>query len=405
MKEDLTQRRKDAKEIGGTSLRFSASASDARIRQVVILTYSSFLLIGVMNTFLGPALPVLSSRWQLNDSQAGSLFFAQFTGSLLGSATSGWLIRRLSMAPLLVAGYGLLSTSVAFLAISEWIGGIFAMIAEMNPERSAGALNLLNFVWGIGALLCPPLISFFDGYGQFSGLLFGLALLLAIPALGLVRGISVLSQNGRHTESGNASAMRAWISPYALLTGLLIFIYVGIETSVGGWLASYTKRLGSSAQQFWAITPSLFWTGLLLGRALAPAALRIVSDRGLVLASLIAAVCGLSVILASRDLAALSAGAFITGLGLAPVFPTTFAIFTRHFGTFARNMAGVLFMLAALGAAVVPWIVGVTSKHYDELRIGLAVPLLGALISVALQIAIILILKRRNTEDRSQRSE
>jgi FHS family glucose/mannose:H+ symporter-like MFS transporter len=392
----------------------TAISSSVRIRQVVILTYSSFLLIGVMNTFLGPALPVLSSRWQLNDSQAGSLFFAQFMGSLIGSAASGWLIRRLSMAPLLIAGYGLLSVSVALLGISEWIGGIFAifaigiglgftipatnlMIAESNPERSAGALNLLNFVWGIGALLCPPLISFFDGYGQFSGLLFGLALLLAITSLGLVRGLSVSSQNGRRTESGNASAMRAWISPYALLTGLLIFIYVGIETSVGGWLASYTKRLGSSAQQFWAITPSLFWAGLLLGRALAPAALRIISDRGLVLASLIAAVCGLSLILASRELAALSAGAFITGLGLAPVFPTTFAIFTRHFGTFARNMAGVLFMLAALGAAVVPWIVGVTSKHYDELRIGLGVPLLGALISVALQIAIILILKRRVT--------
>jgi FHS family glucose/mannose:H+ symporter-like MFS transporter len=198
--------------------------------------------------------------------------------------------------------------------------------------------------------------------------------------------------------------MRSWISPYALLTGLLIFVYVGIETSVGGWLASYTQRLGSSAQRFWAITPSLFWTGLLLGRALAPAALRIVSDRGLVLASLIAAVCGLSLILMSRELAALSAGAFITGLGLAPVFPTTFAIFTRHFGRLARNMAGVLFMLAALGAAVVPWIVGVISKHYGELRIGLAVPLLGALILVALQIAITFILNGKFTTKNTKRA-
>jgi MFS transporter, FHS family, glucose/mannose:H+ symporter len=392
----------------------TAISSSVRIRQVVILSYSSFLLIGVLNTFLGPVLPVLSSRWQLNDSQAGSLFFAQFTGSLIGSATSGWLIRRLSMAPLLVAGYGILAASVAFLGISEWIGGIFAifaigiglgftipttnlMIAESNPDRSAGALNLLNLVWGIGALLCPPLISFFSRHGQFSGLLFGLALLLMITSLGFARGLSIPSRNDPHTESGDASAKRSWISPYALLTGLLIFIYVGIETSVGGWLASYTQRLGSSAQRFWAITPSLFWTGLLLGRALAPAALRIISDRGLVLASLIAAVCGLSLILMSRELGALSAGAFITGLGLAPVFPTTFAIFTRHFGAFARNMAGVLFMLAALGAAVVPWIVGVTSKHYGELRIGLGVPLLGALILVALQIAIIFILNGKFT--------
>ncbi len=392
----------------------TAVSSSERIKQVVILTYCSFLLIGVLNTFLGPVLPVLSARWQLNDSQAGSLFFAQFTGALIGSAVSGWLFKRLSMATLLIAGYGFLSISVAILGISEWVGGVFAiftigiglgftipatnlMIAELNPERSAGALNLLNFVWGIGALLCPPLISFFARHGQFPGLLFGLALLLAISALGFARNLSVSHQNDRHTESGDVSAMRSWISPYALLTGILIFIYVGVETSVGGWLASYTQRLGSSAQQFWGITPSLFWAGLLLGRALAPAALRLLSDRGLVLAGLIAAVCGLSLILMSRELASLSAGAFITGLGLAPVFPTTFAIFTRHFGMFARNMVGVLFMLAALGAAVVPWIVGATSKHYGELRIGLGVPLFGALVSVALQVAIIFILKRRTT--------
>jgi MFS transporter, FHS family, glucose/mannose:H+ symporter len=384
----------------------SAISSSGPIRQVAILAYSSFLLIGVINTFLGPALPELSSRWLLNDSQAGSLFFAQFMGSLTGSAASGWLLRRLSLQLLLAIGYALLSVSVAFLGISEWIAGVFAifviglglgftipttnlMIAESNPERPAGALNVLNFVWGIGALLCPPVISFFAQQSQFPELLFGLALLLAIASLGFARSLSLTVRKERRAESVAASALRSWLSPYALLTGLLIFIYVGIETSVGGWLASYTQRLGDAASQFWAITPALFWTGLLLGRALAPAALKIASDKGLVLSSLLVAVSGLSLILLSRELVALSAGAFATGLGLAAVFPTTFAIFTRHFGLLARNMAGVLFMLAALGAAVVPWVVGATSKHFGELRIGLGVPLLGALVLVALQLVII----------------
>jgi MFS transporter, FHS family, glucose/mannose:H+ symporter len=383
----------------------SAISSSNRIRQVVILSYCSFLLIGIMNTFLGPALPELSSRWQLNDSQAGSLFFAQFMGSMVGSAASGWLLRRLSMSLLLAFGYGMLAVSVASLGISEWMAGIFAifaigiglgftipatnlMIAEVNTERSAGALNILNFVWGIGALFCPPLISFFARQNRFSGLLFGLGLLLALSSLGFVRSLSLSVRAEGRSGSGGASALRSWLSLYAVLTGLLIFIYVGIETSAGGWLASYAQRLGSTAQRFWAVIPFLFWAGLLLGRALAPVALKKVSDNGLVLISLIVAACGLTLILVSRELAALSAGAFITGLGLAAVFPTTFAIFTRHFGQQARNMVGVLFMLAALGAAVIPWVVGVTSKYYGELRIGLGVPLLGALVLVVLQFAI-----------------
>lgn len=388
----------------------TAIASSVRIKQVVILTYSSFLLIGIMNTFLGPALPELSSRWQLNDAQAGSLFFAQFTGSMAGSGASGWLLRRLPIPLLLAVGYSLLAVSVALLGISAWDAGIFAifatgiglgftipatnlMIAEINRERSAGALNLLNLVWGIGALLCPPLFSFFTRQSRFTGLLFGLGVLLALSALGFARNLAISTQTEPHSETVAAgpavgSAFRSWISPYALLTGLLIFIYVGIETSVGGWLASYTQRLGSSAQRFWAITPFLFWSGLLVGRAAAPAVLKKISDGRLVLIGLIVAVCGLALILASRGLAALSGGALITGLGLAPVFPTTFAIFTHHFGILARSMVGVLFVLAALGAAVVPWVVGATSRSYGELRIGLGVPLLGALLLVVLQFVI-----------------
>ncbi|MBO0800572.1 MAG: MFS transporter, partial [Blastocatellia bacterium] len=238
------------------------------LRQVILLSYGSFILIGVLNTFLGPALPALTARWQLNDSQAGSLFFAQFSGALIGSAATGWLVRRLSLALLQIAGYALLSASVALLGVSEWAGGICAifaiglglgftipttnlMIAESNPLRSAGALNILNFIWGIGALLCPSVLAFFTRRNQFPGLLFGLALLLAISAIGFTRGSSRTRRNGRQNESVDASVLRSWISPYALLTGIFIFIYVGTETSAGGWLASYTKRLGSTAGRFW----------------------------------------------------------------------------------------------------------------------------------------------------------
>ena len=38
----------------------------------------------------------------------------------------------------------------------------------------------------------------------------------------------------------------AWSSPYALFTGVLIFIYVGTETATSGWIATYTLRLGES---------------------------------------------------------------------------------------------------------------------------------------------------------------
>jgi fucose permease len=184
--------------------------------------------------------------------------------------------------------------------------------------------------------------------------------------------------------------LRAWLSPYALLTGALIFIYVGTETAISGWIAAYAQRLGQTAQSFWALASSLFWAGLLTGRAAAPALLRLFSEERLVSLALFAAIAGMTMILAGQGLTAISTGAFLAGIGLAPVFPTTLAIFTRHYGRQASQLAGVLFVMASLGGAVVPWLVGSVSSLSGELRVGLLVPLLGCGVMLALQLVITL---------------
>jgi MFS transporter, FHS family, glucose/mannose:H+ symporter len=170
------------------------------------------------------------------------------------------------------------------------------------------------------------------------------------------------------------SALRAWASPYALLSGVLIFVYVGTEVATGGWIASYAQRLGESTSGFGTITPSFFLGGLLIGRAAAPTVLRRMSDAALVLVSLFVAGAGLVVIQVGSSLMTVSSGAFLAGLGLAAIFPTTFAIFTRHFGGQAPQLTGFFFVLAGLGGALIPWLVGFTSAQFGDLRIGLLIP-------------------------------
>ena len=146
----------------------------------------------------------------------------------------------------------------------------------------------------------------------------------------------------------------AWASPYVLLTGALIFIYVGTETAAAGWLASYAQHMGASASEFGTMTPSFFWAGLLIGRAAAPGVLRRVSETALVLMSLFMAGTGLVVILVGSSLMTVSSGAGLAGLGMAAVFPTTFAIFTRQFGRQASQLTGFVFVLGGVGGALIP---------------------------------------------------
>jgi MFS transporter, FHS family, glucose/mannose:H+ symporter len=93
----------------------------------------------------------------------------------------------------------------------------------------------------------------------------------------------------------------------------------------------------------------------------------------------------------------ISAGAFLTGLGLAPVFPNTLATFTRYYGKQASQLVGVVFVLASFGGALLPWLVGLVSSHYRDLRLGLLVPLLCGGVMLALQFAINRVCERRNT--------
>jgi MFS transporter, FHS family, glucose/mannose:H+ symporter len=270
------------------------------------------------------------------------------------------------------------------------------MPRRMRPTSCAAALNILNFVWALGAVAGPPLIALFARDGRLVRLLIGLAVLLSGIALLIARRSLTNSSFGSNQPRQNQnpapferSALHAWASPYALLTGGLIFIYVGVETATAGWIAYYAQRIHGSASGFGTMTPSFFWAGLLIGRAAAPAALRQVSEAALMLISLFVAGAGVMVILVGSSPMTVSSGAGLAGLGLAAVFPTTFAIFTRQFGRQASQLTGLLFVLGGMGGALIPWLVGYTSAQFGNLQIGLLIPLSCVASMIVLQIFIL----------------
>jgi len=64
-------------------------------------------------------------------------------------------------------------------------------------------------------------------------------------------------------------------------------------------------------------------------------------------------------------------GALITGLSFATLYPITVARLSQRFGVAARSIGAIMFSLAAVGPAVLPWMVGVISHATGSLRAGL----------------------------------
>jgi fucose permease len=156
------------------------------------------------------------------------------------------------------------------------------------------------------------------------------------------------------------------------------FLYVGVESALGGWLATLVKRLVHSQPSAWLPALSIFWGGLVLGRGLAPFLLRRMRDRTLSLIGLAAATMAVLVLILGRGQLWLNSAAALAGLGLAPVFPVTIALLS-HFGEMERRIAGPMFAFAGFGGAVLPWLVGVVSTATGSLQTGLVVPLVASL--------------------------
>src|SRR5258707_13740946 len=98
----------------------ATKTADRRSNPAPLVIHAAFVLTGVMTTLLGPMLPVLSSRWLLNDAQAGSLFTAQFSGSMLGVALSGFVVQARGYRAALITGLGAMAVGVAILAHANW---------------------------------------------------------------------------------------------------------------------------------------------------------------------------------------------------------------------------------------------------------------------------------------------
>lgn len=370
----------------------------------MLLLYTAFVLTGVVTTLLGPMLPILAARWALDDWQAGLLFTTQFLGSMVGVALSSVGMRRLGFRTTLVIGVTLMGAGVAALGADAFSSGVAAVfcygtglgltipttnlaVADANPTQRASALNVLNLAWGLGAVSAPPVVALFQRAGQARGFLLLLAALLALTALALLRmrlgGADAAQYEGAVPDRSEIQAVSRWHRGVLVFGGLL-FVYVGTETALAGWVAVYARRLELVSATASISAPSFFWAPLLVGRALAPAVLRRVPETRLVGAGLVLATAGVALLLVAGSAGTLVLAVALGGLGLATVFPITVSLFARDCGREASRLAGLVFALASLGGAALPSLVGIISTRAGSLKAGLLVPLVGCLVMLAL---------------------
>jgi FHS family glucose/mannose:H+ symporter-like MFS transporter len=382
-------------------------AAEAKVtKNITTLLFIGFAVNGIVTVILGPILPVLIARWTLSDSQVAWFFPTQFIGSWLGTVVSSAVIARKGYRLPIGIGYVMLGLGVAGLTSPNLYGALAATftygfgyglltpgtnlyIAENGGTRRASAVSLVNFTWGIGAVACPLLILLALRFHHLAVFLW-----MVTAAGGAVAAAVFLlpwnRQSGAEENAGAKDEEARKVPHVGIILAALFFIYVGAETGTGGWVAALAKRLVHGAGTNYTIVPMFFYGGLLIGRGLAPLALRRIRENNLVLMLLGLAACGLVVVQRANSIALMDIGVAMAGLGMSAIYPVYIAWLSLWYRERARKIGGVMFALASLGGAFAPWLVGFISKETTNLKMGLLVPLA----SVVTMLVLVSVLRR-----------
>jgi fucose permease len=349
-------------------------------RRIIILSYLSFLTLGLGGSAIGPSLPTLAGQVDVGLDAVGGLVSSLSVGYLIAGLVAGLLIDTIGRRPVYLAALGMQAFSLPailgapsltmemlaafFLGLGQ--GGIDVVVHVVmgdgaGQDRGA-SLNRLHVLFGVGALIGPALTgygltalgSLWPAFGFIAALTFLLALGVALTPLP--------TQSLTHRSAASSGA-RAIVSDHAFWAlGAFFFLYVGLEVGLGTWTFAFlSEGLGAEVTlASWAA--SGFYLALTGGRLLGSRLVgRRVADEKVVLTGVGGGVVGGLLLVTGGALSAvplLIVAVLLVGFCFGPIYPTTMGIAQRRYPGAAGTAVGLLTAGAGLGATSFPWIQG-----------------------------------------------
>jgi MFS transporter, FHS family, glucose/mannose:H+ symporter len=357
------------------------------------LMHFGLMLAGLGTALLGPILPLLAKQWEMLDSQSGLLMTAKFCGAFLGGVTVSKKLRRSLLVGLVAGAVGFggfaVAPSMSLGSVGLFVGGfgLGQIITSVNilagrrfTSHRGSALSLLNFSFSLGAMLSALLAAWLLPRFTLTGVLRGFAGLFVIGVLVFwvqMRGEASDNEDpdaAASAEAGLPAALSRRV--YLYFAGLLV-LYGGFETCLSGWLTTFALRYGDKTLAVSEYTTLLLWMALTVGRLGASAVMLRVGEKTAQRGSLVLASVFTVALATAHSSVTIAAFAVLLGFSLAPFFPATFALLIAERPT--ARQAGIVVAVSGLGAAALPWMMGVVSTRTGSLQLALALPFAAAL--------------------------
>ncbi|KAJ6631294.1 MFS general substrate transporter [Mycena sp. CBHHK59/15] len=352
--------------------------------QLLTLCWTLFLA-GWNDGSLGPLIPRIQQVYHIGYTVLSLLFVLQCVGAMGGAFFNILLTERYGFGKTLILGssvqvvaYALQAAALPFpvFGISCVINGIGLSIQDAQAngyvasfaDNSEKKMGYVQAAYGAGALVAPLVSTQFAQMRHWS---FHYLVSVGITALNTIFLAVVFrarnqddclaqigQQRGEQGPTGE-SHFRQIISIKAVhLLALFLFVYVGVEVTIGGWIVTFMRNVRGGGPSAGYITAG-FFGGLTLGRILLLGVNQKIGERRVVyIYGLLAILLELVIWLVPSLVGGAVSVAFV-GVLLGPIYPIAMnhagRIFPRWLLT---GSIGWIAGIATAGAAVVPFITG-----------------------------------------------
>lgn len=347
---------------------------------LLAIIYVSFISLGLPDSLLGSAWPVMRLDLDAPTSYAGGLSMIIAFGTIISSLFSDRLTTKLGTGKVTALSVSLTAIALFGFSVSQNIAmlcvfavpygiGAGAVDAALNNyvalHYSSRHMSWLHCFWGVGASVSPYIMSFCltHGFGWRSGYRSVFILQVVLSAV-LFASLPMWKKNGG-SDSGKeerkplklSSAVKIKGVPFIMLT---FFCYCAMESSTGLWASTYlTDHRGITAETA-AMFASLFYLGITGGRFISGFVSAKMGDTKMIrIGSAIAAV-GIVMVMLPVGIKILSlAGLIVIGIGCAPIYPSIIHATPDNFGREnSQSIIGIQMASAYTGTTFMPPVFG-----------------------------------------------
>lgn len=372
---------------------------------LLIIIYLAFISLGLPDSLLGSAWPVMQGQLAVPVSYAGLVTMIISFGTIISSLLSDRLTRKFGAG--LVTACSVLLTALALFGFSLssafWQLCLWAIPYGLGAGAVDASLNLhvalyypsrhmswLHCCWGVGAAISPYIMGHYLTAQSWQGGYRAVGLLQLVLTVILFMSLPLWKAGRTQSQATTTISKKLSFGEVFRLKGikyvLLTFLaYCAVEQTTGLWASTYLVQVRQVDPETAARFASLFFLGITFGRFLSGFFADRLGDRQLIRLGtgvlLVGIVCVLLPL--QTDLLALG-GLLIIGFGGVPIFPAIIHATPDNFGAEnSQSVIGVQMAAAYVGTTFLPPLFGVVVEYVSIKLYPVYLLFFGLLILVA----------------------